>query len=354
MIGGLDVYIRNSIAHLNGPFEFVIVHGIDDKNEPVKRSGEPVSEYRISLYRNLNPIRDLKCLFQTIRIIRREKPDLIHCHSAKGGVIGRIAGFLCGVRTFYTPHAFSFLSSQDPLKRKVYLFLERLCRFHSYLLACSESERQLGISRVHYSKSHALCWSNSVPDIQVDVKQLSSEKYICYIGRPSYQKNPFFLVRVIDKVHRIHPEMRFYLLGVGYYSPDLDTMKMEIADKGLTEIIHLIPWLSHDETMMYLKNSLFYMTVARYEGLPLSVIEAMALGKAVVASDVLGNCDCVKDGYNGRLIPLDEDTFCRAIVSLIEDDELRYKFEKNSRTSFVSNFLIDNSIGKLKRIYQDL
>lgn len=195
MIGGLDVYIRNSIAHIEGPFEFVIVHSLEDKKEPVKRNGNPVREYRVSLYRKLNPIRDLKCLLQTIRIIHEEKPAAIHCHSAKGGAIGRIAGFICGVRTFYTPHAFSFLSSQSPLKRKVYLFLERLCRFDSYLLACSESEMQLGISKVHYSKSHALCWCNAVPDTKVNIESPSMVKYICYIGRSSYQKNPFFLVR---------------------------------------------------------------------------------------------------------------------------------------------------------------
>lgn len=353
MIGGLDVYIRNSIAYLNGPFDFVIVHGWGDKNEPIKRNGKSVREYRISLYRKLNPMRDLKCLFQTIHIIHKEKPDFIHCHSAKGGVIGRIAGFLCGVRTFYTPHAFSFLSSQSPMKQKIYLSLEQLCRFHSYLLACSESERQLGISMVHYSKDHALCWSNAVPDIRVGAKPISAEKYICYIGRPSYQKNPFFLVRVIDKVHRIHPEMKFYLLGVGYYSPDLNALKKEIADKGLTKTIQLLPWLSHEETLKYLKYSLFYLTVSRYEGLSLSVIEAMALGKAVVASDVLGNCDCVKDGYNGRLLPLNEEKFCQAIVSLIENNDMRYEFEKNSRTSFEKNFLIDHRIGELEKIYQN-
>jgi hypothetical protein len=70
MIGGLDVYIRNSIVHIEGPFEFVIVHGLDDKNEPVKKNGNPVREYRVSLYRKLNPIRDLKCLLQIIRIVR--------------------------------------------------------------------------------------------------------------------------------------------------------------------------------------------------------------------------------------------------------------------------------------------
>ena len=80
-------------------------------------------------------------------------------------------------------------------------------------------------------------------------------------------------------------------------------MKVKIAEYGLDKVIELSPWLSHKETLECVKNSMFYLTVARYEGLPLAVIEAMSLGKAIVASDVVGNRDCVEDGYNGRLLP---------------------------------------------------
>lgn len=111
-------------------------------------------------------------------------------------------------------------------------------------------------------------------------------------------------MEVVKDVHILHPEVKFALLGVGYYSPELDRMKVKIAEYGLEEVISLFPWLDHKETLEYVNNSLFYLTVARYEGLPLAVIEAMSLGKAIVASDVAGNKDCVKDGYNGRLIPL--------------------------------------------------
>lgn len=352
MIGGLSVYIRNTVSCIDDSFEFVIVHGEKDNSAPVLRYGKPVREYKVKLYRKLNPINDLVCLFQTIRIILKEKPDAIHCHSAKGGVIGRIAGRICGIKTFYTPHAFSFLSTQSKIKRYVYIRLEKFCRFNSSLLACSESERQLGISKIHYKDNHAFCWNNSVPDIRLDKIQSKKEKYICYIGRPSYQKNPFFLIDVISSVHKVCPEMKFYLLGVGYYSPDLDKMKRQITDENLEDTIILLPWLSHDQAMLYLKNSLLYLTVSKYEGLPLSVIEAMCLSKAVIASDVLGNRDCVRDGYNGRLLPLDVSKFSSAIVSLIENDELRHKFERNSREFFESSFLIDNRISFLEKIYR--
>ena len=120
MIGGLDIYIRNSIVYNKAHNDYIIVCGYRDKHYPVMRDGEAVPEYHISLYRSLNPFKDLKALLQTVKIIKKEKPDIIHCHSAKGGVIGRTAGWLTHTPTCYTPHAFSYLCTSSKLKRKIY------------------------------------------------------------------------------------------------------------------------------------------------------------------------------------------------------------------------------------------
>lgn len=162
LIGGLDIYIRNSIAFASGNIEYVIMHGVDDKSAPVYSKGKEVREYRTALQRDLNPLKDCKALWQAIHIIRKEKPDIIHCHSAKGGIIGRVAGFLTGTPTLYTPHGFSFLCSPSKKKQWMYKMLERMARLNSYMLACGESEQQLGINEVGYSEEKALCWHNCV------------------------------------------------------------------------------------------------------------------------------------------------------------------------------------------------
>ena len=177
-------------------------------------------------------------------------------------------------------------------------------------------------------------------------------KYIVYIGRPCYQKNTLFLIDVIAKVLERQPEIKFLLLGVGFYSPELDEVKAKIAELHLEETLELKPWLEHTETLQYVKDSMFYLTVARYEGLPLSVIEAMSLGKAVIASDVVGNKDCVVDGYNGFLLPLDVDIFSKTICELIDDEQKRDMMGKNSRKLFEERFLIESRIGELEKIYK--
>ena len=136
MIGGLDIYIRNSIIYNKvEDNEYIIACGKDDRHQPVIRNGVEVKEYPISLFRSLNPVNDLKALIEVVMIIRKENPDVIHCHSAKGGIIGRTAGWITGVKTFYTPHAFSYLCTPSKLKRWVFMTIERLTRFKTYVLA---------------------------------------------------------------------------------------------------------------------------------------------------------------------------------------------------------------------------
>lgn len=352
MVGGIAIYIKNTTLLLSNEIDFVIVSGKNDNNKPLVANDKQIKEYKIDLYRELS-LKDIKGLFQAIKIIRQEKPDLIHCHSAKGGFIGRIAGFLCGVPTLYTPHAFSFLSTQSGMKRRIFLMLERVARLNSYMLACSKSERELGMNVVGYNHSKALVWNNSVPDIKkeslakVDKKQFN----VCYIGRPCYQKNIQFLIEVVRNVVKQIPDMKLYLLGVGFYSPDLDEVKSLIKAYSLEEHIEMVEWLPQKEMFEYIKRADLYISTSIYEGLPLSIVEVMSLGCPIIASDVYGNKDCVFDGENGYLLPLDVESFKDKVVELYNNRELREQMGQCSRELFLENFCIDSQIDKLKLIY---
>ena len=371
---GIDTYVRNTVALASNKFEFVIVNGADDNSKPYMRHGKQVKTYSIDMYRALNPVKDMKAVMQAIKIIKKEKPDLVHCHSAKGGVIGRFAAFFTGTKVVYTAHAFSFLSAESAKKKQVFLLLEKIAKLNSYLLACSGSERELGIKVVGFKVKKAFAWNNAVPDVDKGLTRISQisrissqknessdlpitkvgERYITSIGRPSYQKNPLFMVEVAHGIHLKHPDIKFYLLGVGFYSPMLEDMKKLIHQYDMDDTFYLLPWLSHEETLKYVKGSMLYFMTSLYEGLPISVIEAMSLGKAIVASDVLGNKDCVKDGYNGYLLPLKEEVFVEKMNELIENDEKRKGMEKNSSSYFESDFFIDNRIKALEKIYTEV
>lgn len=356
---GIDTYVRNTVAMANDEFEFVIVNGADDKSEPYMRHGKPLAQYSIAMYRALNPFKDIKAVIQAMRIIRKEKPDLVHCHSAKGGVIGRFAAFLTGRKSVYTAHAFSFLSAESSKKQKIFLMLEKIARLNSVLVGCAESERDLAIEKVGYTEKNAFAWNNAISairseDIEEPKDLKPDEKFIISIGRPSYQKNPLLMVETMKRVHEKHPDIKFYLVGVGFYSPMLDETKMLITKYGLDDCFIMVPWLSRAETLGYLKHAMFYLTTSLYEGLPIAVLEALAMKKAVVSSDVLGNRDCVKDGHNGFLLPMGADAFSEKCCELIENEDLRNKLGANSYTYFEELFLIDKRIGELEKLYKKI
>ena len=211
----------------------------------------------------------------------------------------------------------------------------------------------MAMTEVGYDKNHALVWHNAVPDASLEKGKAVdiSEPYACYIGRPCYQKNPLFLLDVIKKVKDKGCNLKFILLGVGYHSPELEAMKAKIQELDLEDTIRLEPWISHADCQEFVRKSLFYISTALYEGLPLAVIEAMANGKAIIASDVVGNKDCVRDGKNGYLLPLDAEAYAEKIIQLVNDDNLRMKMEKNSRDLFLREFFIENRISYLQNQY---
>lgn len=353
---GIDTYVRSTIASVDDRFDFVIVCGADDNSQPYLKGNRVIRQYRIEMYRALNPVKDMMALIQAIKIIRKERPDLIHCHSAKGGVIGRLAAFLTGTKVLYTPHAFSFLSAESKAKRKIFLMLERFAKLNSKLLACADSERALAISTVGYKDEESFVWNNAILDIQssevcVPPNDIKDEKYIVSVGRPSFQKDPLLMVEVMKRVHEKHPEVKFYMVGVGFYSPLLEEMSNLIRQYDLQDTMILVPWLDRRETLGYVHNSLFYLTTSRYEGLPIAVLEALALSKAIVSTDVLGNQDCVEPGINGELHAPDPDAIADSCCRLLEDDCLRENMGVASRRLFEEKFLINNRIGDLEDLY---
>ena len=271
-------------------------------------------------------------------------------------MIGRTAGCLTHTPTCYTPHAFSYLCTPSELKRKIYLTIEKITKFKTFVLACSESEQQMAKEEVGYDERHALVWHNAVPDASLEQgKKVDLDfPYACYIGRPSYQKNVLFLLDVVKATKDRGCKLKFILLGVGYHSPELAEVKQKIQDLQIADYITLMPWVSHADCMEYVRKSSFYISTAIYEGLPLAVIEAMSVGKAIVASDVVGNKDCVKNGINGYLLPMNVSEFADKIVELAQNDELRNKMGNESRELFVKEFYIENRIHLLQEKYEEV
>ncbi len=361
-VGGVDVYLRLLIETINHDrFEHIIIKGINDNAKSYfTPDGLPIKVYELHIKREINLINDFKVISQVVRIFKKENPNVIHAHSAKGGIIARTASMFFKVNVLHTPHAYSYLSADNKLKRKIFLLIESFyAKRNSYLLATSKSEMERGIKDVGYKRNKVLLFNNSVLPIKIKGKDLTEmnlpKEYICTVGRPSYQKNIEMMVEVIKKVKITKPDIHLVLMGVGEYSPNKEKIIQLIKQYNLQENITLVKWMEREKILEIIAKSKLYISTSKYEGLPYSIIESLSLAKSCIVTNCDGNRDLVKDGFNGFLINnFDENAMSKKICKVLNDDFLRHKLEKHSFDLFNKEFNLEKNISKLERIYDRL
>ncbi|MFT4643977.1 MAG: glycosyltransferase involved in cell wall biosynthesis [Urechidicola sp.] len=359
-VGGVDVSLRLILDNCNTKeFENIVIHGINDtKRSYQDKNKNNLKEYKLSIQREISLFSDFKAVINTIKILKKEKPSIIHSHSAKGGIIARTASLFYKVNVLHTPQAYSYLSSPKGIKRNMFLLIEKFFKnINSILVASSQSELNRGLNEVGYKKSKALLFNNSINPIQINSSDNISislpDNFICSVGRPSFQKNIEMMVEVIREVKIKTPNIHLVLMGVGEYSPNKESVEKLIEEYGLAENITLIPWIAREEIFKIINKSKLYISTARYEGLPYSIIESLALGKACVVTDSDGNRDLVKNEINGYVVKEnDVKTMANRIFALYNDLELLKKFEKESLLSFNTSFNIENNIKQLELFYE--
>lgn len=357
-VGGVDVSLRLILENIDyTKYENIVIHGkIDTQKKFIDRSGNELKSFSISIFRDITLLNDLKSLLQAYKILKKEKPNLIHAHSAKGGVIGRIVGFMLGIKVLYTPQAFSYLSTQNKIKRAIFLKIEKLLAFkNSFILASSDSESYRAINEVGYPSERVLLFNNSINSI-IKINPLKIEKtwpdsYICTVGRPSYQKNIELMINVFFELNK-HKHVHLVVMGVGHHVGQLDSVKSLIIKLGMQNDVTLLNWTEQSDVFHIIKNSLLYISTARYEGLPYSVIESLALSKPCIVSDCDGNRDLIQQGYNGYVVKNENVMEYKSnILNLLSNKELLDKFSKNAYQSFTDNYDISKNIYQLENIY---
>ncbi|MBU2926788.1 glycosyltransferase [Winogradskyella psychrotolerans] len=360
-VGGVDTSLRVLIKAIDSSkFENIVIHGTKDNSNFLDDTNNYVKEYKIPIERDINVLKDFKSIIKAYKIIKKEKPDLIHAHSAKGGLVGNSIGFILNsINVLHTPQAYSFLSASNGLKRRFYVLIERVLKNKkSILLASSNSELERGISEIKYKKTKTALFNNCISPITLDsefsdISQYNlPEEYICTVGRPSYQKNIELMVEVLKEVKKEIPNVHLVIMGIGVVSPNTENVKQLIKSYGLEANTTLIEWTERERIFHIVSKSKLYITTARYEGLPYAVIESLALSKSIIATDCDGNRDLVFDGKNGYLVDAEDiSLMSKRTIELIKNDSQRLEFEKNSLEIFNQNFNLEGSIKNLEALY---
>lgn len=354
IVGGVETSVLEICRAIDSTrFECLVATNETDTSY-INDSGDDCKKYSIDFERSINPIKDIKAIVQLYKIIRVEKPQIIHCHSSKGGLIGRIVSLFFKVKVFYTPQAFSYLSTNSNLKRKFIIFYERALKpLTTVLLACSNSEAERARNEINYSSKKVIVWSNSITQIASTRSKLD-QSLLINLGRPSFQKNTMLLVDVMHYiVHVKKKNLSLKIIGVGVHSPLKDEVSTQIKRLNLENNIELVDWADRSETLNTLSSALCYVSTSRYEGLPYAILEAMSLGIPTVATNSDGNRDCVFENETGFLIEEEiVSHFADRIIQLHENGDLREKMSMQSISRYKSDFDIRNTIPRLELIYE--
>jgi glycosyltransferase involved in cell wall biosynthesis len=291
-------------------------------------------------------IHDLKALLALRSLICQLQPDILHLHSSKAGVLGRIAAYIARTkaRVFYSPRGFAFLREDvSPIKQSMFLLFERIAAFFpGTLVACSESESKLAQAQVKHS--HVLLVENSVElnHILYAPGAIMPRLQIVTSGRLTYQKAPW---RFRDLARRLSSlPVDFVWIGGG--DPGCEWSLPESSAATLT----LTGWLNRGSVLDLLSRADIFVMTSLWEGMPLSLIEAQAAGLPAIAPDVVGCRDVVLNAETGYVCASDEELLQR-LEELLSSSELRRKMGVNARNMANTRFSVQRMHKEMMEAY---
>ncbi|HRY29390.1 MAG TPA: glycosyltransferase family 4 protein [Elusimicrobiota bacterium] len=359
--GGAQQNTLYTVEHLDrNRFEPLLLCGrgayLDGDAE---KSGYPTI-FINSLDRPLRPLRDMLAFLEIFFVLKREKPDIVHTHSSKAGVLGRWAAKCAGVPFIvHTFHGFGFTSRQNIWLRWTFILIEKISAYAAHvLLAVSQANREEalrhGIGRpdkyrlLRSGIARPLFQSLSRrPNAPEGLPLTPDLRLVTTIGPFKPQKNLSDFVAMAGRVHAKHPEARFLIVGDGELRPLLE---QEIERHGLTAVFYLPGW-RRDIPHIMMRSNIFVLT-SLWEGLPRALVEAMCAALPCVANAVDGVNDIVNDGANGFLVPPRRpDLTAERVNHLLENPNFASEMGHRARQSIGDEFDIDEMVRRQEELY---
>lgn len=321
--GGAQTYVYELIKVERSKNKVYLVVGEEGAlTEKVKRLSGVKVMILPSLKRNISLFNDLKAICQLRKIMKSIKPDILHLNSSKAGFVGRLAAVFLKTKTIFTVHGWAFTDGVESTFRKlVYRSIERLVAPMTDLFICvSNYDYQIGMRDkvLSVKKKNAVIIHNGVDEpvnFEITDKIIHDPVRILMTARFSRQKDQETLLKALANIGGENYEMVF--LGDG---PTLKYNKHLANNLGIGDNVEFKGFSEDVET--YLKNCDIFVLSTNYEGLPISIIEAMSYGMPIIATNVGGNSELVENGKNGFLVDGSVESLRSALMKLMNKDRI--------------------------------
>lgn len=357
--GGVETHILHILEHIDkNRFRLNLI--CPQSNGGLYKRAEElgVHVHAVSMIRRIEPLHDIYSIWAISALMKKIKPDIVHVHSSKAGVLGRLVAALHRVPSVYTPNAFAFLGSTG-LKRRFYIFVEKSLRsVTGLLLACGPSEMDRSLKDVQLPTDKVASINNSI-NCSIDPVQMrekwNKHPIILMVGRFISQKNPEMFVRVAKLTTDALPQVKFILVGGGYQAILGKETEQLIKLLGLIDKVTVMDWMEPSALESLLNNASIVVVPSRFDGLPYLPLEAMLHSKPVVGTNVDGVKDTIVDGETGYLVELDDDkAMANRLIELVRDPDLRRQMGIAGKQRVEEHFNVERNTPKLEAIYERL
>jgi glycosyltransferase involved in cell wall biosynthesis len=312
----------------------------------------------------ISPWSDLTALFRLRSHFRSRGVDLVHTHSSKAGIVGRLAAVLAGVPVVvHTAHGWSFNRTQPSGVRRGFVMLERMAApVTDRLIMVSQNNLDEGLAlRIGRARQYAVVRSG------IDVAEfrgmgrgrdtvraeLGCEPHHVLVGTVAClkpQKGPLDFVRAAAAAHARCDRLRFVMAGDGELRAEVEALARQL---GLGGVLRVLGWRRDVADLLHAMD--VFLLTSRFEGLPRVVLQAMAAGVPIVATAVGGTPEVVRDGRSGLLVPPESPEMAAdRVLELAADPDLRRRYVDEARRALGDTFDIHRMVRDLERVYISL
>lgn len=305
---------------------------------------------------------NLQAYHQLKALLEREKYDIVHCHTPMGSVITRLAAGSArrhGTKVIYTAHGFHFYKGSPKFNWMVYYPIEEILAHRTDLLITMNQE-DYRCAKKFKAKKVALIngvgldldkFVKSTPEEKEKVReQLGLKKtdiFAISVAQLIKRKNHMVLIHAVAKLQ--NPHFHLFICGDGAQEEEL---KAEVERLGMQAQIHFMGF--RKDVYKLCSAADLFLFASLQEGLPVAIMEAMACGLPIIASNIRGNTDLIDSGKGGYLVePTDVDGFAKAIKKAVDistewSEMERYNLEK------IEKYSIENVVKQMASLYESM
>lgn len=353
--GGVGRHVRDLALGLCERGHEVILCGPD---LPFGGGGEPsaIRNARLDLVRAVRPRQDLGAILQVSRAVAQLRPDVVHAHSSKAGAVARVAR-AANLRTpvVYTPHLYAFAGDFDSAReRRAYRLLERgLAPMASRVICVCEDEARLARSigptgRVRVVYNGVANVGEGASDPRIAAIREQSGLVVGALAVLSRRKGIQTLIEALPAVLRAHPQTRLVVAGDGPQLPELRDTAKHLGVSGAVSFLG-----AADDPIAVLRGLDVFVLPSWAESFPYVVLEAMAVGLPIVASDVGGVGEAIGD--SGTLVrPRDATALAHELIALLGDRERRERLSARAQERQRAQFTLAGMVEATVATYAEL